>query len=238
MTTPSNLDDFKLSQAVFEVRYDDAYILWDRTGKVWSELSRLFDKLKHHKVEPSETIFIADEKYQLMVALGKAYIIDLKPSSSLKLFKEKADAFIKLLTEFLDIRGFVRIGFRTIFIKTFEDKVRAAEALLLTNLLSVPTKRPLDDNARILLPHYSVTFETDSLGVRISMEARDKMIDFEGPLDIEELPSKHVEKHELVYDVDYYTLVRATIGQLNVKEWITQSYSLIKKNSNNFLGGD
>jgi hypothetical protein len=238
MANPLDLESFKLSQATLEVRYDNAYILWDRAGEIWSRINNMWNGIKPSKVEPSSIIFSLDNKYQLSVELDKAYIIDSKPSSSLKDFIERADTFMKLIIQPLKIKEFTRIGFRPVYVKSFPDKTLAAKAMLATEMILVPKGKHFNIEGRMLLPKYAVVLEADSVAVRIALEARDRKIDFDAHPGIEELQSLHLEKHELVYDVDYYTLAKVSVGQLDMKEWISQSYRLIRRDSNSFLGGD
>ena len=74
------------------------------------------------------------------------------------------------------------------------------------------------------------------MGVRAVLEARDKKIDFESQPSMEEVQSIHIVKHEVVYDIDYYTLANVSTGQLNVTEWIDQAYHMVKRDSRFFFG--
>jgi hypothetical protein len=237
MTSQINFMDLKLTQATFEVRYDNSYFLWDRAGVIWTKITSLWPDLKIERIEPSITTFKLENKYQLSVNLDKAYIVDLKPSSSLKEFMEKANDFIRLISQTLEIINFTRIGFRLIYIKNFPDKYAAANSLLSTKMMIAPEGRQFNIEGKAFLPKYSLVWEGDSSGARILLEVRDKKIDFEAHPAIEELNSIHIEKHELVYDVDYYALAKVSIGQLNIKEWLDQIYHLIKRDSKTFLGG-
>lgn len=237
MNKSLELEDFRLLQATIEVRYDNAYILWDRAGTVWSTINDTWHDLKPFKVEPNVVVFKLLDQYQISVELDKASIIDLKPSSSLKDFIEIADTFVKLIIKPLSIKDFTRIGFRPIFVKSFPDKDLAAKALLSTKMIFEPKGRHFNIEGKVRLPRFGIVLETDSTGVRIALEARDRKIDFDALPGVEELKSLHMEKHELVYDVDYYTLAKVSVGQLDMKEWINQSYHLIKRDSRDFLGG-
>ena len=232
-----NLSDFKLTETIFEVRYDNAYMLWDRAGEIWAKTSSMWPNLEAEKVEPSITTFRLENKYQLSVNLGKAHIIDLKPSLSLNEFMEKAENFIKLVIQTLKITNFIRVGFRLVYIKSFSDKFEAANSLLSTKMLLVPSGRLFGIEGKVVLPRYAIVCEGDSAATRVLLEVRDKKVDFDPPPNIEELSPVHLEKYELLYDVDYYTLSKVSIGQLNMKEWLSQIYHLVKRDSKYFLGG-
>jgi len=113
-----SLSDFTLFQAVLEVRYDHAYSLWDRSGALWAKANRVWTNLKAGQTQPSVTTFLLDNQYELSVSLERSHIIDMKPSSSLKDFMERANDFINLVAQSLDIEYFTRIGFRLAYVKT------------------------------------------------------------------------------------------------------------------------
>lgn len=231
-----NLSDFRLTSAVLEVRYTNAYIIWDRSGKIWAEISSLWPGLNVLTVQPNVVVFRLENKYELSVQIDKAHIMDLKPTSNLDDFMERADKFIKLVIQNLEIINFTRVGFRLVYVKAFPDSLQAANSLISTKMISVPHGKQFNIQGRISLPKYSIVLESDSAAARIALEVMDKKIDFDPPPNIEELKSAHLETHELVYDLDYYIPSKVSTGQLNVKEWLSQTYHLVKRDSKSFLG--
>ena len=236
MDTKINFLDLKLRQAVLELRYDNVFELWDRAGTLWTKYSSMWPDLKPGKIEPSDTTFLLENQYDLAVKLDKAHIMDYKPSSNLDKFIERSDSFTKLVSKTLEILFFNRIGFRLIYTKAFSDKLLAANAVTSTKNIHVPEGRHFNINGKVFLPGYSIVWEGESAGIRISLKAQDRKIDFEAPPSVAEIESIHLEKHELLYDVDYYTLGKVAIDQLNLKDWIQQIYHLIRRDSNYFLG--
>lgn len=231
-----NLSSFKLNQATMEIRFDNAYILWDRAGLVWSKASSNWANLKMNKAEPMMTTFIIDDRYELSVKLDKAHIIDLAPSSSLKEFMANAEFFVTLVADTLDITEFTRLGFRLTFYKKFHDKVEAADSLISTKIMSVPSGKHFNIKGKVLMPKYSLIWEGESTATRVLLSAQDKKINLDVTPGVEEIKPVHVEWSEIVYDIDYYTLKNTKKGQLNIKEWLSQAYHLVKRDSNVFMG--
>lgn len=219
-----------------EIRFDNAYILWDRAGLVWSKVSSAWPNLKMGKAEPMVTTFVFDDRYELTLRLDKAHLIDLRPSSSLKEFMVNAELFVSLVADSLDITEFTRLGFRLIFSKKFQNKTEAANALISTKMISVPSGKHFNIEGKVLMPNYSLRWEGDSTAVRVKLTAQDKKIDLNVGPGVEEITPVHIERSEVIYDIDYYTLKNTKRGQLNVKEWISQAYHLVKRDSNVFMG--
>lgn len=231
-----DLSNLKLTQATMEIRFDNAYLLWDRAGLVWSKASSIWTNFKMDKADPMVTTFLVDERYQLSVQLGKAYFIDMLPSSSLKEFMANAELFVNLIVDSLEISEFTRLGFRLLYSKKFKDKAEAANALISTNMLSIPSGKHFNIEGKVFMPNYSLRWEGESTAVRVSLTAQDKKIDLDVSPGVEELAPVHIERSEIIYDIDYYTLKNTKKGQLNVKEWISQAYHLVKRDSNVFMG--
>jgi len=236
MVAKVDLSQLKLIQSTFEIRYRNAYALWDKAGLLWFNANSEWSNLKMVKAEPMVTTFTLNDRFELGVNIDRLHIIDTTPSSSLKEFSECAEKFSDIVTNTLNIKNYTRLGFRLIYNRYFPDKITAANTLLASKMLLVPEGKHFNIQGKVLLPQFSLVWEGESTGVKVLMAARDKKIDFDAPLGIEELSSVHIEKYELVYDLDYYTLHQVSKGQLNIKEWIEQAYHLIRRDSKLFLG--
>lgn len=229
--------DFTLKRAIYEARYENAYLLWDFTGRIWNAMGKVFQNINMSKVEPNMTTCFADNQYELSVKIDRAHIIDLKPKSNLKDFIEKASDFVEIISELIEIKYFNRIGFRSIYIKEFESKKAAADEMLSSNLLEFSNEKHFNIEGVIQLPKYSFIWEGKSVSARITLNAQEKNINFEPPLDTEELKPINIKKNELAFDIDYFTTGGVKSGQLNVKEWISQAHHAIKRDAQGYLGG-
>ncbi len=227
---------FKLIRATMEIRFDDAYILWDRAGKVWSKMSLSLPNLKMNVVEPNAISSIADDRYELSVKLGAAHLTDLKPSSSLKEFMANSELFLGIVANSLEIRDFTRLGFRLTYSRKFQSKREAADALISTKMLNVPSGKHFNIEGKVFMPEYALRWEGESTGVRVKLTAQDKKIDLNVGPGVEEISSVHIETSEVLYDIDYYTLKTTKRGQLKFEEWISQAYRLVKRDRNVFMG--
>ncbi len=232
------LGSFDLHSATFEVRYDNAYLLWDSAGKIWTELKGQFRSLTVDKAEPNTTVFVADDKYRISIHIDKFSIIDLTPKSSLDELMKTSERLTKVVTRALEIESFTRVGFRLAYVRSFKDKSSAANCLIDAGLIMVPEGKVMSIEGKVMLPSLNFVWEGDAFSARILLQAREKRIDFDSPPDVEELESVHLKKNELIYDVDYFSEQLMSKGQLDVKEWLSQIYHVIKRDSHVFMGGN
>lgn len=235
MTTSVEFDHLILKQATIEIRFNDAYLLWDRAGFIWSEANSKFPNMKPVTVTPNEVKFMSDNRFEFSLNLDKAHIIDTRPSPSLKELQEHAEYFIDLVTDSLSLNIFSRIGFRLIYQKNFPDKLMAASALLSKKIISAPDDKLFNIKGSASMPRYSIVWEGETAATKVTIAAQNKKIDFDGLSGVDEIPSVHIEKSEIIYDIDYYTLKNISKGQFNTKDWIQQIYHIIKRDSRSFL---
>jgi plasmid maintenance system killer protein len=230
-----DLDSFKLDKAVMEIRYGKAYVLWDCYGRILSELNSKWPDLKMRDAKPNNYILRINGRYDAGADLEKAYFIDLTPASGLKEFKTDADFFLSLIIKTLDIRELSRLGFRLVFRKKLHDKIEASESWTSMKMMSVPHGKHFNIKGKVMEPNYSLRWEGESMGVRIMLNVQNRQFDLDPEPYLKEIEPIHIEKHDLVYDIDYYTLKNTLAGQLNIPEWISQVNHLIRRDSNDFF---
>lgn len=235
MNTSFDLSQFKLIQAALEIRYDNAYLLWDRAGQIWSTANSKWDVLEVKAAEPTTTSFIAQERYDISVQLSKAYIIDLLPKTSLKDFTDNADFFVTTVEQILEVSVYNRLGLRLIYSRKFDSKAATADALMSLNIMHAPSGKFFNIDGRARAPKYSLIWQGESTATRINLIAQEKKIDLEVAPGIDEIETIHTKRHDLVFDIDYYTLKNVSKGQLNITDWISQTHHLIKRDSSKFL---
>src|SRR5882724_7209715 len=134
------ISDFRLFQAAAECRYEDAYLLFDRTGAICRELRLKWPGSKLQEANPSKTVCrIGSESFTL--ELKQALVLSTKPDSSLQQFNENVEWFFSLLQEQLKISTYTRLGFRTVYKKEVKTANEAAELFKRTKLLKIPSQK-------------------------------------------------------------------------------------------------
>lgn len=230
--------DLELRRAILEIRYNEAYILWDRSGQIWSEVKSIWPEMKNQKTEPSYTSFLLDDKRQFWVQLDKSNYTDFKPQGNLNDFITNVAKLISLVSDVLKISEYTRLGFRLLYSKYLNTKEEASEYLLSTENIKYPSGKHFNIEGKVLNPSCSMKWEGESTGVRVVLTTHDKKIDLEVNPDVDEINPVHIERSELLYDIDYYTVKNTKRGQLKIDEWISQAYHLIKRDSKIFFGED
>ncbi len=233
-----SLSDFKIMHAICEVRYDDAFELWDRAGSFWSSCKGVWPDLNNKRAEPNITSFSVGNNLDLTVQVNRAHLKNYYPNSSLQDFTENVSNFTGLVCSHLDISAWNRVGFRINFKKEFESLDSFNEYVKGLDELAFHNKKHFGIEPTHVLPSRSVRFEGETLGIRGALEYHKKSLDVEIPFDVNDLKPINQEYHQFIIDYDYYTLKPAKIGQLKIAEWIELAFRAIKRDHESFWSSD
>jgi len=234
MPLPMTVDDFKMVSATCEVRYEKAYLIYDRTGQVCHDACALFTDCNVLSATPNQTIFQAKEG-SASLELAASRFSATRPDSSLEKFAGHCKKFFDSVTKNLDVKVFTRVGLRTILRKEFGalDEAKAAlVSLKLAGLQSAERYGVASEPREILF-----RWESDQLGVMLRLSAESGKIDIVLPPELEAEKSEiHKSFSGLVLDVDYYTLAPVERTQWDAAAWIQRSIRTIKRDTNVIFG--
>ncbi len=231
------LADLTLFHAAVEVRYPPAYLLWDRSGHLWSKLGLQFQGLRMLAAQPIETLFRLDSDVQFAARLENAALDAFKPNRTLTQFCEHAGRFFPLVVEMLEIAEFSRVGCRLMYTKEYPSVEEASAALLECGVLKWPEGKHFNHSGKPVRPEWAFRWADGETGVHIRLRVDERKYDFVPPL-IWEGPLPDKKDHvALTYDVDWYTEAPVLVTQLLFEDWIHQCVHLTNRDSDAFLGG-
>ena len=232
-----DLGKFKLKKVILELRYANAYLLWDRAGEIWSRAEMKWPGLNLKKAEPGATIFAYENRFELGINLDKTFIVGHDPKPDLEQFSDYTGIFSDIAKDSLGLSEYNRLGLRVFYERKYDGKNSASQALFGSVDLPQPSGKHFNVSGKVVQPEFALRWEGQAIGVRASLAVQSRKIDFDAPLGVDEFSSIHAEVDLLVLDVDYYTLARIGVGQFQAKEWIQQAHHLIKRDIDTFLIG-
>ena len=103
-------DELKPPTASFEVRFGNTFLVWDRSGMIWSEVVARFPELKLRQPEPNKVVFgtTAQEEAQLSLPNGTVILSVALPDKNLERFRETSAAFVQIATPHQTYTGVLR----------------------------------------------------------------------------------------------------------------------------------
>jgi hypothetical protein len=167
---PLTFSDFSPISFGFEIRYPDAYLLWDHAGQMTEELKSRYEITRRVAAEPLRIAFVVRGTQEVTWQLDKLIIVDYQPLSS------KFDSFYRLCSDCfeltvrnLGVSELKRVGFRPIFAKKYLNKDDAGAALLSAGLIHVPMGKALNIEPGRRYPEYAIRCEDDKFGYMLRL---------------------------------------------------------------------
>jgi hypothetical protein len=237
MECAMDLAHFELHSASFEVRYDQAYSFWDRSGSLWQAVRKSAPTLKMTEAIPAKITGIIDRRFQLSLEIEKVFIGVYPPPSTFEDYIVLCRNVLASAIESLDITIFQRVGLRIIYQRKFRSSEEAADALLSTGIMKVPEGKNFGIEGQVKSPHYAIRLDGDNLGIQVNFRAQDRKIKLDVPIGETAIESIERDIFELTYDIDYFTIGTVDVGQFRASDWIPNAIRVIRRDSKVFLGG-
>ena len=229
-----SVDDFKLISAVCELRYENAYLLFDRTGQICQEVKSHFTDCEVTSAAPNQTILKAKEG-NLSVELKQCRVTSTSPDTSLETFAINCKNFFDSVSDNLMVKAFTRIGLRVVFRKDCSELEQAKTALNSLKLLNIPENERF--GAASAPREMIFRWDGTQVGAMLRLVAETGKIDVIFPPELEMEKSEiHKSITGLLLDVDYYTVAPVERSQWDAAAWIPRSLRTIRKQSDAVLG--
>ena len=231
------LSSFKKTQITFEIRYDEAFLLWDRTGSLFHSLSSHFKDIRSHTASPNQTIFYGDRRFVLSVGLERASITDHLPDQKNDKTFEIFEAFVSNVTLQLELQSLKRIGTRFLYTIDCKDLSVAHEKMKNFLLLSYPSGPLFNVSAHTIKPTYKIEVDNDDLGYIAQLYVSERKFDFNPSPEIAsfdiEVPNKKLV--QLVLDLDFITKKPMLIESFDALTWLKGWQKAIGRDADKFL---
>lgn len=237
MPPPLPFSSFRRSQLIFEMRYDEAYLLWDRTGSIWTALQPLFKKLRSNQAQPNQQTFIADDRYVLTIGLQRTSLTDHNPAGNVEKLLETVATFANTAIETLELRALERVGARCIFslpCKSIEEAREKACAAL----PAFSSRPPLFNiKSGTIGPTIKLECDDGDFGYIAQLYANEKRFEVNSPPEATDSGWEKFEKKlaEVLLDLDFHTKKPVRVNAFDCKLWLQGWNKAIARDADGFL---
>lgn len=237
LTTPMEVGQLSLRSSAFEIRYPNAYRLWDAAGSIWADAEARWPDIEVKDAKPNLTKFQIGNRIEMSVQLDRSHVVMAGAIQDEDELVRYANFIVESVRQ-LGVEKFTRIGLRLTFLKQYKTVSEAVDAFISTRMLSVPSGKHFGFDIDSVFPEFTMKLEGGALGCTGILKVQTRTAGVEAPFGEEDMiKSEKTERHELAFDCDYYTRVDTLVGQFNPELWITQSVRVIRRDSKAFLGG-
>jgi hypothetical protein len=222
---------------IFELRYGEAYALWDRAGALWSSVGRLFKSMKNSSAGPNQVVFSADDRYVLSVMLDRISITDYMPKGGAEVVYEPLAAFAGMAIGLLDIQVFTRVAMRQIFAIECRSLDDARQKARDSAPQGLPTKTLFGVVPKSVGPTFKIEADDGELGYSAQIYAREQKMDFLPPPEalVAGLLKSEKEIFHLMLDVDVFTKKPIARESFDPKAWLLGCNKAITRDADAFL---
>ena len=161
---PVELSQLTANRAVLEVRFENAVLLWDRAGSIFSDIRRLYPGIEFKNIQPNQQLTRLTPKIEFSMSIDRAFIVNSKPSVDFSELKKVGGEIFPLLIRSLEIADFTRIGLRILFQREFPNKGACADYIL-EALPSLERRgKHFGMDARVTDPEIALRWEGETVG--------------------------------------------------------------------------
>ena len=229
------IDDFKTSSITCEVRHREAYMIYDRTGRIVESLRDSFTDVSVTSASPPQTDFRSNEG-NFTILLG-ASRLTCPPNTKPESFAKYCADFFNTALDQLNVTVLTRIGLRHILRKESKTLDESKETLA-----SMPLLNPkLTKRFNISRPPLEIMLKWEDGEIGAMVRLRAETAEFKvttAPAELQEEVRTFEKKiHGLTLDVDYYTVAPVEREQWNPAEWVSEKLRIIRKEADGILQG-
>jgi hypothetical protein len=134
--------------------------------------------------------------------------------------------------------NYSRVGLRVSFIRDFETQEMATAAVLSTGHINAPEHAQFGVGGKPAAAHYSIRREDGKNGFTLWLKAESLKFELQPTFGLGPYMKPLDEtRHRVTLEVDSFLMAQLSVSQMLVRDWISQTYHIIRRDSNSFVGG-
>jgi len=232
---PLTFSDFTPVGLAFEVRYPEAYLLWDNAGQVAQDLKARYPVSRLASAEPAKVAFSCGSQ-ELTWQLDRLVVLEHQPEAShFEDFYQLCEDCLDITVHNLGISELNRVGFRPSFAKNFATKEEAGVSLLSTGIVYAPEGKQFNVDALHTYPEYAVRRESEKFGYVLRILVQEVKYEFDPRPQWRGNVVEPRKEQRVTFDLDWYTRAPMPIGALEVKDWLAQIVHAIRRDADRYL---
>lgn len=211
------LEDFELYQLVFEIRYEDAFEIWDRAGQVHRELCRIWPGIKLTETGPNQQLLRSPE-VQLQTGIRTSHVMLFSPSTILKREEHIVDTY-EVWRSALELTELKRVGTRAIYRRRYASEKEAGKAFIMLGLAKSPEQGMFQHTDPPIGGEVRLQWKSDAVHTMFSAKTQQQTLEVQ-PLPEFGKAGEKLSRDDLLLDVDRATGKPMSVSQFDANEWL------------------
>lgn len=223
---------FKLTRLVLELRFDAAYLLWDRAGAIFTRLALMWPGTKLAEANPAQQV-LKGENIHLVTSLQSVRLILFRPTTIM----QRAAAIeqtVKVWVEQLELQEFTRVGTRCLFNRSYESEEAANGASVEAALVATPRSPIFGFRTPVSATETVVVWKDQDLVTRLAIKPEHKRLQFS---DVEDFPEEKIDRtlHSVLIDFDHATAGKVDATKFRTQDWLKGVQHIIHRDMPRYL---
>lgn len=220
------LNDLKIRQLIFEVRYNDAFLLWDCAGQITKELTKVWPGTVLEEVAPNQQALKSDS-VSVITGINSSRVMLVQPSTIVQ-YADQISETLKVWAKFLEITEFSRVGTRVIYSRAYDSEESANRAIVELGIVNYPAAPFFNHKEPPFAAEVRLLWRDDISQTQILIKAERHQLEIAG------LPDNLLEREVRVSDHVLLDIDRATRGvvditKFRVAEWLSGVRHLVSR---------
>jgi hypothetical protein len=231
------LSQLTLNRAVFEIRYSHAVLLWDRTGRIFAEIRKLYPAIEFKNITPNQQAVRLTPDLELSIGIDRAHVVSAPRGSDLSVLQKATTAIFAILIEHLELQNLTRLGLRVFYEKAFESK-EARSAFVVNNAPFLQRSgKAFGIEGKVLDPEVVLRWENETVGCHVRFQSVGTKFEVEIPLQVQNVEPISTTNEIALVDVDYYAHAVTPVDRFNSSTLIENWLRLIRRDVGAFIYG-
>ncbi len=232
------LDAFKLQTAIIQIKYREAFELWDRSGTISRRLCDIWPGLTFVEAHPQQQI-LNGKNVNIQTNFTRATVTLLGERSLAQRKIEQVDKTFKVWRELLDLDELLQVSMRVSYSKEFPSMKEANAELFALNLAKWPNikvfDQPIESDLNGLEIQYRFQDESSFSVLKIKAE----QLKYEVDLDPNFVEESEIRKtiNRIVIDFDRGLLGSVSAEKLRIDDWIKGFQHVLRRDIEKVIKG-
>jgi hypothetical protein len=221
--------EFTIRQVVFEIRFEEAYEVWDRAGQINREFSELWPKIQLSEAEPNKQILKSDE-VQLHTGLRSCNIALLFPKTIAPnpANERRVSETFRVWRNALGFSKLTRVGTRVIMAKSFSSGNDAEQAIMSLGLTKTPKPPIFNHDTDPAWVDVRLHWQDEATSTQVRVHPEHHETEIKDPAGD---PAKREKRttYSVVIDMDRATRGSTDTGKFDVVQWLKGVQHLVNR---------
>lgn len=230
-----DLAKFELETLAYEVRFNDNWMHFDRSGSIWTEMARKFPSMRIVTGQPAQTSFAIAASIQLQLQHNRLNVVAFNPVD-LEVTRSAADRLTELTLKHFGLNTLSRVGLRLTYYQPHAEAASSTNDVLGLLRLHSPSGKHFGFEGQPGSPSLHLRWETGTRGILLRLNAEPRRISFQPPLDLAGYISP-IEKdlNGLIVDVDTYSTGQIAPGSFRPSDLIDDTQRVVRRDLPGFI---